>query len=110
MPEGYEIHMLIQTNKRSNMFTVTKDWLDSNKTKAGGYTKKQLEAISVGFPPAKGWKKIAIGLLITDEQKSAFELKQQKDSNKLLNAKRVVFALNESDRLELVQYIKQITR
>lgn len=52
---------------------ITNDYLEQNKTPKGAWTKKQLAAIGVNWPPKKGWKKRVIGNEITEEQASKFE-------------------------------------
>jgi hypothetical protein len=48
-------------------------WLQRWKTPAGGFTKKQLAALTVPWPPPKHWPQKVIGLLITHEQMERFE-------------------------------------
>lgn len=55
------------------MHKVTLDWLYANKTEKGGYTRKQVEAIGVSWPPAKGWLRYSVGSVISDEAKKDFE-------------------------------------
>lgn len=45
---------------------LTKELIEANKTPAGGYTRSQLEAIGVAWPPKKGWKKGSIGKEISE--------------------------------------------
>lgn len=55
-------------------FTVTKEWLEDNKTCRGGYTTVQIKAL--GWEKGlktKNWKRRSIGLVLTLEQKSLFE-------------------------------------
>ena len=52
---------------------VTKEYLNKNKTSKGGWNKKQLNALGIVWPPTKGWKKRAIGSVLTDEKARAFE-------------------------------------
>ena len=52
---------------------ITKQYLDEHKTSKGGYTRAQLHAIEVDWPPVKGWKKEVIGQQLTAEQAEAFE-------------------------------------
>lgn len=55
------------------MHRVNKKWIHENKTKRGGFTKAQLAAIGVSWPPKAGWVERSSGKLITDEQKDIFE-------------------------------------
>jgi len=52
---------------------VTKEYLNKNKTSKGGWTKKQINALGIDWPPTKGWKKRAIGHVMTEEKARAFE-------------------------------------
>jgi ribonuclease HI len=54
------------------MFTITEEWLNQNKTPAGGYNRVQLNAIGVQWPPKSGWKTRAIGTSITMEAANVF--------------------------------------
>jgi hypothetical protein len=55
------------------MFTLTKEYISSCKTKNNGFTKAQLAAIGVAWPPVKGWTARCEGKQITMEQKKVFE-------------------------------------
>lgn len=52
---------------------VTKLWLKNNRTVAGGWTRKQLSVVGIGWPPFHGWMKKACGKEIADEDARAFE-------------------------------------
>jgi hypothetical protein len=54
------------------MFTVTREWIESNKTKRGGYLAAQVHALGYPWPPPRGWLKQIIGKQITLEQRDAF--------------------------------------
>lgn len=57
------------------MFTVTKHWLQANSSgnARGGWTKAQLEAIGLGWPPPKDWIDALIGSMLEDGQRAEFE-------------------------------------
>jgi hypothetical protein len=55
------------------MHRVTIEWIQGNKTKAGGFKREQLAAIGVTWPPKQGWPARCAGKWITDEQKAKFE-------------------------------------
>jgi hypothetical protein len=57
------------------MFTVTKQWVmtHSSGNLRGGWTKAQLEAISLSWPPPKGWLEALIGSMLEDDQRNEFE-------------------------------------
>lgn len=55
------------------MFVVTEEWIEKNRTKAGGWNKIQLEQLGVSWPAKSGWKKAAVGLKISDDERTIFE-------------------------------------
>lgn len=63
---------------------VTAKWIHKHKTKNGGWTRSQLAAIDVPWPPPKGWIGHAIGLEISESARLVFErdsaLTQAKDA------------------------------
>ena len=54
-------------------FKITKEWLNENKTKNGGYCRTQVEALFLDWPLKKGWKKKVLGMEIDSAQKRTFE-------------------------------------
>lgn len=52
---------------------ITMTWIQNNKTKNGGWTKIQLSAIGVSWPPPNGWIRTVIGKTIDEEAQAAFE-------------------------------------
>lgn len=52
--------------------TLTKIRLEKAKTKAGGYTKKQLALLGLSWPPNKGWVARLTGTQITLQQFISF--------------------------------------
>ena len=54
-------------------FTITKAWIDDNKTKAGSWTARQLACLSVAWQPPKGWKKRVVGEKIMLAVKERFD-------------------------------------
>jgi hypothetical protein len=52
---------------------ITKEWLNKHRSKSGGYTKKQLNAIGVSWPPVKGWVDKVIGNEIDEDNRRIFE-------------------------------------
>lgn len=54
------------------MVIVTDELLKRARSEKGGYTRAQLAAVGVKWPPKKGWPKLVLGKQITDEQASAF--------------------------------------
>ena len=54
-------------------FKVRRAWLTSYRPPSGWYTKAQLVALGIGFPPPKGWVSMIDGNIITLDQKKGFE-------------------------------------
>lgn len=54
-------------------FLVTSDWVQKNKTLAGGWKAKQLALIGVNWPPRHGWIGSLYGRQITFAAKAEFE-------------------------------------
>lgn len=54
------------------MVVVTKEFIESGETGAGGYKKAQLAILGVSWPPRQGWKNRAVGREITDEDAAAY--------------------------------------
>ena len=54
-------------------FKVTEFWITSNCTIRGGWTAKQLKLIGVSWPPVHGWKRRAVGKMISARAKAEFE-------------------------------------
>ena len=52
---------------------ITKKWINDNRTVKGAFTKKQIQALHIEWPPVKGWINEVCGSLITLVQKEAFE-------------------------------------
>ncbi len=66
---------------------VTKAYIEKNKTVKGSWTRKQIEALGIEWPPRKGWKKRIIGHVLTDQKAAVFEQKKKtKKEQKVLNA------------------------
>lgn len=68
--------------KRSptSMFQITNEWLEEFQSKKDGWTRIQLAAIGVDWPPLQGWKKAAAGRTISDEDRLLFEGKSPRQN------------------------------
>ena len=66
-------------NSGKSVMLLTRDFLKSNCTSKGGYTKYQLELIGVSWPPAKGWPKQVIGKEISEETAQKFVAAKDKE-------------------------------
>jgi hypothetical protein len=58
------------------MKLVTYQYIQDHKSEKGGWTKKQLSALGVDWPPQKGWIHTVEGKLLTEEQVNTFELQK----------------------------------
>jgi hypothetical protein len=52
---------------------ITRDWLMQHRTVRGAWTRNQLEAIGLRWPPHRGWIGLVSGQTITPEQQQRFE-------------------------------------
>ena len=52
---------------------ITRDYIESNKTARGAWTKVQIEALGIEWPPTGGWIDRLIGEVISPEQARRFE-------------------------------------
>lgn len=59
-----------------NVHMITKIWLDEFASGEGGYTRDQLDAIGISWPPKTGWKWRVIGYEISEADKHRFEMKR----------------------------------
>ncbi len=53
--------------------TITRDWVMKHRTANGGWTRVQLGAIGVAWPPRRGWVDLVCGRTITPDQQKVFE-------------------------------------
>tara|TARA_Y100000590_G_scaffold46284_1_gene49099 strand:+ start:1867 stop:2217 length:351 start_codon:yes stop_codon:yes gene_type:complete len=86
---------------------ITKDYINKNRTEAGAWTRDQLKAIGVSWPPERGWQKLVEGKEITEEERKRFEnpvyAKKKRKRNpedaeakkKLRQANRVINIIND---------------
>lgn len=54
---------------------ITKEWIHANKTINGSWSRKQVVALGVDWPPTKGWQRRLVGTEITEAQQYSFEHK-----------------------------------
>jgi|TARA_R110002049_G_scaffold275141_1_gene453140 hypothetical protein len=66
---------------------ITLELIEGYKTKKGAWTRSQLQAIGVSYPPKKGWKKRCIGRQISEENLTLF--KARLTANDLRTTKRI---------------------
>ena len=72
------------------MVEVTKEWLDLNRSGNGAWTKAQMEALGVNWPPQKGWRKKVVGTMITDEAAHKLESERGKNATARWTLKRAI--------------------
>ena len=52
---------------------ITRDWLFNHQTDAGSWTRDQLEAVGVKWPPSSGWIERIFGCQINEVTQRRFE-------------------------------------
>jgi hypothetical protein len=57
--------------------TITREFIHSHKTEAGGWTRDQLNVLGVEWPPKKGWLSGSVGKEITEEEARRFAMKKR---------------------------------
>ena len=88
------------------MFEVTDKFLFDNRTRKGGYTKKQIKALGISWPTRKGWKKKVIGQTISDRNKQLFiSGKEEAEKPTLSKVKQLIKLLNAKERLTLKEWL-----
>lgn len=94
---------------------LTKDIIKAARTPNGGFTKSQLAAIGVGWPPPENWIKEMVGTMITPSQLTAFNrieyvAKPTKSSYKLTGAKTYKdVAFNSDDCSKMKAILEAMT-
>jgi len=78
---------------------LTIDYIDSHKTKAGAWTRKQIEALGLKWPLVTGWKDRLVGEIITAEQANIFETE---------NVRKVKGKPNKSHQLTIDKCIEYL--
>lgn len=62
---------------------ITREWLFSHQTEAGSWTRDQLEAVGVNWPPMTGWIDRIVGCQINEITQLRFESKLTRKQVKL---------------------------
>ena len=60
------------------MFRITETWIREFQSGNGGWTRDQLDAVGVAWPPREGWIGRLVGKEITDEQRERFERRRDR--------------------------------
>ena len=62
---------------------VSAKWIHAHHTSRGAWTRRQLAAIGVSWPPARGWMWRAEGMEITEAQRQTFEAESARVHQKI---------------------------
>jgi len=91
---------------------ITKKWLDANRTAKGAFTKKQVQALGIKWPPTSGWMKSIVGEFISSDKAREFEnCKSEYAEFKPLKYKKILKSIESLDEKQLkgiVQKIEQL--
>lgn len=60
-------------------FVITREWMDRFSSMNRGWTRRQLEALQVSWPPIRGWRRRMEGKTITEFQRIEFEQNRKVD-------------------------------
>ena len=80
--------MKAQTNNEEANIKLTRDLIEAARTPNGGFTKSQLAAVGVEWPPAPDWIEQKEGMMITKSQLEQFNKIQYIATNKVSKKKR----------------------
>ena len=70
------------------MMLITKEFLMNNRTIKGSWTRAQIEALGISWPPRSGWHEELIGSCISDRRASAFVSLKNMSAKKVKKLKR----------------------
>lgn len=91
------------------MHVISSEWIHRYASDAGGWNRKQLEAIGVSWPPSSGWIARLAGKELSDQRKVLFESLRGQNQTRS-DAKRQKKKRME-DRIELLEAaLRFITR
>ena len=66
-------HAPAKVETAGEFFIITRGWVDEHKTAGGAWKAKQLSAIGVRWPPARGWPERVEGATISQSARLLFE-------------------------------------
>ena len=93
---------------------ITNEWIDTHRTTKGAWTRQQILALGIEWPPRSGWKSALKGELITHEAARKFEDgKGQYAPVKGMKLKKIKATLKTLDRAHLSDirdYINQLLK
>lgn len=81
---------------------VTKQYLLDNRTSKGGFSKAQINALGIEWPPQSGWMDFLEGSVLSEKQRIEFEISKRvtkKSSGDAINNK-LIELINKIDSLE----------
>lgn len=84
---------------------ITKEYILNNRTKAGAWTKSQIIALGVNYPPSTGWIDRAVGTEISEENARLFEKKKYSKKSGATSIKKTISKLRREELLEIKQQI-----
>lgn len=64
---------------------ITREWLLNNRTESGSWTRAQLDAIDISWPPREGWMRLVTGTEINESQRQRFERGKHIKTNRTKN-------------------------
>lgn len=86
----------------NTLHKVTREWINTHKTSKGAWTRKQILALGLDWPPKSGWVQAISGELITHEAARKFEEgKGQYAPLKSMKLKRIKATLKTMDMAHL---------
>ena len=92
-------------------FEVTRDWIHRHKTERGGFTKAQVQALGVDYPPKKGWVSELCGEYITQDQAKAFmDGKGHFSPVKTMKVTRILASMKTMERDQLLMIESQLKK
>ena len=72
--------------RNTEQLVITKEYIHAHKTRRGAWTKVQVEALGLEWPPRQGWINDLIGTMLTPDKAYLFESgKNTKAGNKKEN-------------------------
>ncbi len=85
---------------------ITKDYIMNNRTKKGSWTRKQIQALGIEWPPRAGWINDVTGSYITQEKARQFEAKESaKKDMQFGNIKQGLKKLSHGHLMDIKRYI-----
>lgn len=78
---------------------LTKDYILKHRTKAGSWTKSQIEALGLKWPPKSGWIKKLEGRFIGKYQMGVFESALPAEEANILNKVKFLVKSMNADQL-----------